>query len=125
MTMFNLIRPYDTMLDTMSSVTYKPFNDYWNANSYSNKNENEIEFVAEIPGMSRSDIDVQIKGNYLIVQASREVNYNSVKSTSKYHNSWSLPETAMFDSVTAKYDAGILTINVPLKKEYQKKISVE
>ena len=69
------------------------------------------------PGFSRSDFDINVKDNVLTI-SSKEVdevqdaneNYSSREFTqSSFSRSWTLPESANADVITARYESGILS----------------
>ena len=75
----------------------------------------------ELPGFSRSDIDVSTKKGRLTVTAKREKpnDKNCVSReflTTALTRSWSLPKNTNYDGITADLDAGILTITLPHTK---------
>jgi len=77
--------------------------------------------TVEMPGLSRSNIEVSTENDLLTVTGNREV--NGTKST--YSRSWSLGENVMQDGISARYDAGILYVEVPVQKTMKRVISVE
>jgi HSP20 family protein len=127
--MFNLVtrNPYasfDTFLDTFldertdrnvrktSTVTPRV---------QINETDKGYSIAVEMPGMSRSDIEVSTESDILTVTGNREV--NGTKST--YSRSWSLGENVTQESISARYDAGILYVEVPVQKTMKRVISVE
>jgi HSP20 family protein len=86
-----------------------------------NENDKGYSIAVEMPGLSRSDIEVSTENDYLTVTGTREV--NGTKST--YFRSWSLGENVTQESISARYDAGILYVEVPVQKTKKRVISVE
>ena len=92
-----------------------------------------IELAA--PGYSRDDFDINVSNGNLTVSSAvaiandeetgayttREYSYTT------FSRSWSLPENVNSNNISARYDAGILNVSVPLEaeKEEELKISVE
>ncbi len=75
----------------------------------------------ELPGFSRSDIDISTKKGRLTVTAKREKSNdkNCVSrefTTTTLTRSWSLPKNTNYDGIAADLDAGILTVTVPHTK---------
>lgn len=141
MSVFGLIKSYD-MIDNMRSMIenshnygFTPSTTYtttigstlntWFPHSRVSKSEEGYEVVVELPGLSRSDIDVNVLGKTLTISANRETKHGKNQFKEEYKNSWALPDHTMFDSVNARYEAGILTVAIPLKKEYSRKIEIE
>ena len=93
-----------------------------------------IELAA--PGYSRDDFDINVtNGNLTISSAVAVVNDSEIStayttreySYTTFSRSWSLPENVNSANISARYDAGILNVSVPLEaeKEEELKISVE
>ena len=80
---------------------------------------------AELPGMKREDINVEVKDGTLLLSGERKsekpaegVEYRHVeRSTAKFWRSFSLPETVKQDGIEATYKDGILEIRVPKAEE--------
>lgn len=89
--------------------------------STTKKNENSFSLEVEMPGLSRSDIDISIENDLLTAAGSRESNGRKIC----YSRSWHLGENIIQESITARYDAGLLLIEVPLSAPRKRKISVE
>jgi HSP20 family protein len=80
---------------------------------------------AELPGMKREDIKVEVKDGTLILSGERKsekpaegVEYRHVERVdAKFWRSFSLPETAKHDGIQATYKDGVLEILVPKAEE--------
>jgi len=80
---------------------------------------------AELPGMKREDIKVEVKDGALVLSGERKsekpaegVDYRHVERVAaKFWRSFSLPETAKQDGIEATYKDGILEIRVPKAEE--------
>jgi HSP20 family protein len=76
---------------------------------------------AELPGMKREEIKVEIKDGTLVLSGERKsekpaegVEYRHVERVAaKFWRSFSLPETAKRDGIEAAYKDGILEIRMP------------
>ena len=77
--------------------------------------------TVEMPGLSRSDIEVSLENDYLTVSGARE----NGKNKTHYTRSWSLGENVTQEGISARYDAGILYVEVPVQKTVKRIISVE
>ena len=74
---------------------------------------------AELPGVTRDDINVEYADGNLTLTASRKTSAGkgdegSVASLSR---SVSLPETVLADKASASFENGVLTITLPKKEE--------
>lgn len=88
------------------------------------------------PGMDKNDFSVDLEGNMLTISAEKEEKKEEKekKYTRKEYNyssfsrSFTLPEDVNSDKIEAKYDNGILTLNLPKNEKTQsnpaKKIAV-
>jgi len=80
---------------------------------------------AELPGMKREDIKVEVKDGTLVLSGERKsekpaegVEYRHVeRSNAKFWRSFSLPETVKQEGIEATYKDGILEIRVPKAEE--------
>ena len=77
--------------------------------------------AVEMPGLSRNDIEVSLENDYLTVSGTRE----NGKTKTIYTRSWSLGENVTQEGITARYDAGLLLIEVPTVKSKKRTITVE
>ena len=83
--------------------------------------ETGYELEVALPGLSRSDIDLKVDRNLLTIASTlessetmqedsytkREVNYSS------FTRSWILPKNVNAEAISARYDAGVLTVTIP------------
>ncbi len=98
--------------------------------------EDKDHFVVEteIPGLKREDINISIDGENLEIKGERkftekidEENYHRLERRyGLFERIISLPEYVNKETVKAKYEDGLLKVNIPkLEKEKPKKIKVE
>jgi HSP20 family protein len=97
--------------------------------------ETKDEYVirADLPGVKESDLDISVTGNVIQVSGRREQErkeegdrfYALERAYGQFTRSFSLPEGADPDRVTAELREGVLTVRIPKKPEVQpKRISV-
>jgi HSP20 family protein len=87
---------------------------------------------AELPGMSREDIKVEVKDGTLVLSGERKsekpaegVKYRRAERVAaKFWRSFSLPETVKQEGIEASYKDGMLEIRVP-KAEAAKPRQIE
>jgi HSP20 family protein len=80
---------------------------------------------AELPGMKKEDIKVEVKDGVLTLSGERKaeqpaegVEYrHSERVAAKFWRSFSLPETVKLDAIEAAYKDGVLEIRVPKAEE--------
>lgn len=89
---------------------------------------------AELPGVNRDDINVEVVDGYLAITASRKTPAADGPSTGagqareesfSFSRSVSLNEEVQADKVSAAYENGVLTVTLPKREEAKpKKITV-
>lgn len=85
----------------------------------------EIVIKAELPGMTKEEIDLRVENNTLTIRGERkrqaevkEEQYHRVERTyGSFTRSFSLPGTVDSARVSADYKDGLLTVSLPLKEE--------
>ena len=93
--------------------------------------DNDDEYVVEmaVPGLKKSDFDVNIDNQLLTISAERntedeDTNENFTRREfgySSFKRTFSLPETVETEKVNAKYEEGILRVTLPKREEAKKK----
>jgi len=81
---------------------------------------------AELPGVSREDINVEMVDGYLTISASRKTtDSDNGESSFSFSRSVAISEAVQADRVAAAYENGVLTVTLPKQEEAKaKKISV-
>lgn len=93
------------------------------------ENETEFHVSAELPGMEKDDISVDLENGRLTIQGERRFeekeeneNYHRIESRyGKFNRSFYLPDTVDEDNITATYKNGVLNITIGKNKEKVKK----
>jgi HSP20 family protein len=87
--------------------------------------EHELVLKAELPDMSREDIDVTVENFVLSIKGEKKL-ATDVKEEQFHHierrygafsRSFSLPRTVDASKVAADYKDGVLTVRLPLREE--------
>ena len=93
--------------------------------------ENDASFIltADIPGLTKSDIDLLVEDNTLKISGKRE--YNNTDGNVEYHyqerthgsfqRSFKLPISVDEENISATFKSGILTVVLPKTEEAQPK----
>lgn len=84
---------------------------------------------AELPGLDRKDIEVDLKDHVLTLTGERsyenEVNddsyYRKERAFGKFHRSFTLPANLKADDINAEFKDGLLTILIPKPEEEKPK----
>jgi HSP20 family protein len=95
------------------------------ARRYLSDGDHELVVKAELPDMSREDIDITVENFVLTVKGEKKLS-NEVKEEQYHHverrygtfsRSFSLPQTVDSNRVAAEYKNGVLTVRLPLREE--------
>ena len=137
-----------TVNDEINSLLNRHFDSYFPEAAYwedSDKFSIPVEITdkgknycvcAELPGIKKEDLDIDIDKNYLTINAEKQeeknVDENNYKKSEFRYGSYSrtvyFPEEIDIEKTDAKMEHGILKINAPKKeaeKENTKKLTVE
>ncbi len=91
--------------------------------------DNENTYLrAELPGLARGDISIEIVNGYLAINANRKVTDDDGKVTESFslNRSVAIPDEVQTDKVSAAFEHGILTVTLPKQEEVKpKKVTIE
>jgi HSP20 family protein len=81
---------------------------------------------AELPGVSREDINVEMVEDYLTISGShKSQGEGKAEKSFSFSRSVNIPDEVQADKVTAGYENGVLTVTLPKREEAKpKKITV-
>ena len=117
----------------MAIVRWDPFRDFGftAANTWVppvdifQNGDHELVLKAELPEMSREDIDLTVENGTLTISGEKKL-ATDVKEEQFHHierrygsfsRSFSLPQTVDAGKVSAEYKNGVLTVRLPLREE--------
>jgi len=80
---------------------------------------------AELPGMSREDIEVVVENSTLVLKGEKKFstevkdeNYRRIeRAYGAFHRSFTLPTTVDASKVSAEFKNGVLTVKLPFREE--------
>ena len=80
---------------------------------------------AELPGVQERDIDLKLEGNVLTLKGERRMedeqkreNYHRVESFyGSFARSFTVPDSADLEKISADYKNGVLTVKIPQRPE--------
>ena len=72
---------------------------------------------AELPGVDRNDVNVEMVEEYLTISASRKNTQDGNEQSFSFSRSVSIPESVQNEKVSAQYQDGVLTVTLPKKEE--------
>ena len=76
---------------------------------------------AELPGINRADLGVEVVDGYLNISATRKTKDGENEETFSLNRSVALPENVNPDNVSAAYENGVLTVTLPKSEEVKPK----
>ncbi len=87
--------------------------------------DKEVVLKAEVPDMSREDIDITVDNGTLTLRGEKKLSadvkgehfHRIERRYGSFSRSFSLPETVDAAKVAAEYKNGVLTIRLPLREE--------
>ena len=119
-------------MDELESFFNRPFPRMSTIYSASTLKESDKAYLISIdlPGMDKKDISIQTAGNRLIISGERkeesEGKEGSKKSYRQFNQSFSLPDDANLEAITAQSINGVLKITVPRTgKSVSRKIEIK
>ena len=115
----SLPNAFERMID--DNFLYDYHNNNWTPSVDINESSDTFMITADLPGIKKSDIEVKIETNVLILSAERKIDKTNVNE--KYHfserrsgtfsRSFKLPESVKKEKITADFDNGVLSIIIP------------
>lgn len=95
--------------------------------------EDAIVFKAELPGVKKEDVDIDVSNNVLTIKGERhyedvkdEEYYRRERFHGKFQRAFTLPDNVDTSNIDASYNEGVLEITVPKTEETQtKKIEIK
>ena len=119
-------------LPTMSSETDLSMG-AWNPGVDIIDNENNMVIKADLPGVEKENVEVDVKDRVLTIKGERSYE-NEIKEENfcrkeraygKFHRSFTLPTDVDPDSIKAEFKDGVLSIEIPKSEEAKpKQISI-
>ena len=110
---------FERMIDDNFFYDYDNIN--WTPSVDINESSDTFMITADLPGIKKSDIEVKIEENVLILNAERKIDKKTVNE--KYHfserrsgtfsRSFKLPKSVKEEKITAVFDNGVLSIIIP------------
>ena len=129
------LQPFDTVFDKLVGETFpdmtKEFGiEFFGSNSYPKVDiidrNKDILLEAEVPGLTKDDVSVEVKDNILAVSGERKVKRDDDAvyvrkelKRSSFKRSFSLGDNLDSERISAEFENGILTITIPKIKPVQ------
>jgi len=132
----NLDREFDTLINSFFGPTGHGASRFTNVTTTPRANvlkESEgymIELAA--PGFSRDEFDIGVDNGILSIHVGTSDNAvysenltSQEFSYASFTRSWTLPKDASSEAISARYDAGILYVNIPTSSNTNNKIVID
>ncbi|PEN14391.1 heat-shock protein [Longibacter salinarum] len=83
----------------------------------------------DVPGMSKDDLNINIQNNTLTISGERSMQRTSEgeervrveRAFGTFHRTFALPRSVDAENIQAKYEDGVLTVNVPKAENAQRR----
>jgi HSP20 family protein len=124
---------FEEAVPPMRTVSDAGFHSAWSPPVDLYETETEFVLLAELPGVDKDDLDLQIVDRMIMLRgerhSSRDVcgqNYHRLERPfGRFERRLELPEPVDSSAVKAKMGDGVLTVTVPKKKARRDSIKVE
>ncbi|GBB88706.1 hypothetical protein RclHR1_15270007 [Rhizophagus clarus] len=122
----NVARRGGTRSSRTSNNTFVPLLDV-------HENENEFHVNAELPGVNKDQINVDVRDNTLIISGESKKDQKYEKGDTliqerfygSFTRSISLPPNVKADDITAKFENGLLELKLPKSVSTGRKITIQ
>ncbi len=127
--MFRLSSPLDTLLALQEAVEAARSSNYFGRSTTNQgtfpsinlfQDGDDPVFMAEVPGVKKDEIQVQIKDNLITISGERKIDYPEKASVHrverrgfKFNRTMKLPAKVDLEKVEADYENGILKVVLP------------
>ena len=93
----------------------------WNPSVDISETEDQYELYAEVPGLAKDDINVNVEDGTLTLSGEKKTdkeednkNYHSVeRAYGKFERSFRLPKEVRAEDIKARYENGVLRVEIP------------
>ena len=89
--------------------------------------ENELVLTAELPGLKPEDVDIQLENSVLTIRGQKQLERKEEDEKRRYHvwerssgsfeRSFTLPRTVKGDDISARFEDGLLRVQMPKAPE--------
>ena len=118
-----------SILNTVDGLIDGLFNNYpnnlniWVPNYDITSDGDKYIIEMEVPGIKKSEIDIEIQDQVIKISAKKDVENNSQSNISsrEFEKEFNLPDDAVWKNISANLKNGILEIKIPRKTEVKTK----
>lgn len=123
-----LQREIDKLFEDFISPTRKDYAFVPRVDAY--ETENDLIIEAELPGLKKEDVKITIEDGVLTIKGERKFNREDKKKDyriverieGRFERSFTLPEYVDLEKIKAKFEDGVLKIEIPKKEEKARKV---
>lgn len=134
----DLFRDFDSMINAFfrpaRGVRHGDFD--WSPRVDVLEREGSFQFVAEVPGIEKKDIEISVKDDILTISGEKSVSekndedtyYTCERRFGKFKRAFRLSDSIDASKITAEYKDGVLIVDVPkveAPEEVSKKIEIK
>ena len=124
-------RLFNSFFDTPTHSSGAPLRRYVPAMDVVDAGEAFV-LKADLPGLSESDVSIEVRDNVLTVSGERKSEhedrkagyYRVERSYGSFRRSLTLPEGVDPEAVTATFDKGVLAVTVPKPEQHPRKVQI-
>lgn len=126
---FRMADPFDALVDWQRALDSVRFSDWFGTRTASGgafppinvfRKDDDMVLVAEIPGIDKSKVDIQVKNNQIRIRGKKDIGrednigiHRRERSSGEFDRVLTLPAEIDADKVTAEYQNGVLAVFLP------------
>ena len=122
-------RNFDNLFNTSSSKRSSNLMTVPRANVM--RSDNGYTIMLAAPGFSKDEFILSVENGVLSVSVDTEDTQTQIENTTvqefsfqSFKRSWTLPEAVSSERISARYDAGVLYIDVPTEEKRETKLTI-
>ena len=123
LSMTSQINEWDNFLDDIFGKSTEAKSAHWIPSVDIHENKSEFNLTADLPGLSKKDVKINIDDSVLTVSGERPYIekstdvYRIERGYGKFNRSFKLPENINTDKISASFKNGVINIILPKKEE--------
>ncbi len=122
-------RNFDNLFNTSSSKRSSSLMTVPRANVV--RSDNGYTIMLAAPGFSKDEFILSIENGVLSVSVDTEDSQSQIENTTvqefsfqSFRRSWTLPDVVSHERISARYDAGVLYIDIPTEEKRETKLTI-
>jgi len=110
---FNDLAPDSFFTDVFRGSTPRQFTQESPVKVHIDKKDTAYDVSIAAPGISKNEVDVTVKEDVLTVAHEQRKEEGDKYFCSSFTKSWTLPKDVDADKITASYESGVFSVNLP------------